>query len=220
MDFDAAIFDLDGTLLNSMDVWEKIDVDFLKRRNYLVPEGYVSTICSMSFQEAADYTIRLFNLKESTEDIVCEWNEMAQYEYAHNVKLAPYALDYLMKLKHLNIKIAVATGLPEELYKPCLLHNHIYEMFDALCSTEQVSRGKEYSDVFLLAARCLGITPQKCLVFEDVLPAVKSAKQAGMIVCGVYDKYSAYQKTQIMDIADSYLYSFKNAPLPKGRDND
>ncbi len=92
-------------------------------------------------------------------------------------------------------------------------------MFDELCSKEQVSRGKEYSDVFLLAARCLGITPQKCLVFEDVLPAVKSAKQAGMIECGMYDKYSAYQKAQIMDIADSYLYSFKNAPLPKGRDN-
>jgi HAD superfamily hydrolase (TIGR01509 family) len=174
----------------------------------------------MSFQEAADYTIRLFNLKESTEDIVREWNEMAQYEYTHNVKLAPYALDYLMKLKHLNIKIAVATGLPEKLYKPCLIHNHIYEMFDALCSTEQVGRGKEYSDVFLFAAKCLEIPPEKCLVFEDVLPAVKSAKQAGMTVCGVYNKYFAYQKAQIMNIADSYLYSFKNAPLPKGRNND
>ena len=215
MNFKAVIFDLDGTLLNSMDIWEKIDADFLKKRNIPVPENYVATICSMSFKEAAEYTIRLFDLKESVDDIVREWNEMAQYEYAHHVELAPYALDYLRELKHLNIKIAVATGLPEELYKPCLLNNHVYKMFDALCSTEQVSRGKEYSDIFLFTARCLDILPQDCLVFEDVLPAVKSAKQAGMIVCGVYDKYSAHQKKQIMDMADSYLYSFKNAPLPR-----
>lgn len=219
MNFEAVIFDLDGTLLNSMDIWEKIDVDFLKKRNIPVPENYVVTICSMSFKEAAEYTIRLFDLKESVDDIVHEWNEMALYEYAHNVKLVPYALDYLMELKRLNIKIAVATGLPEELYKPCLLNNHIYEMFDALCSTEEVSKGKEYSDVFLFTARSLGISPQNCLVFDDVLPAVKSAKQAGMIVCGVYDKYSAHQKKQIMDIADNYLYSFENAPLPRICDN-
>ena len=215
MNFKAVIFDLDGSLLNSMDIWEKIDADFLKKRNIPVPENYVATICSMSFKEAAEYTVHLFDLKESVDDIVREWNEMAQYEYAHHVELAPYALDYLRELKHLNIKIAVATGLPEELYKPCLLNNHVYKMFDALCSTEQVSRGKEYSDIFLFTARCLDILPQDCLVFEDVLPAVKSAKQAGMIVCGVYDKYSAHQKKQIMDMADSYLYSFKNAPLPR-----
>lgn len=215
MNFKAVIFDLDGTLLNSMDIWEKIDADFLKKRNIPVPENYVATICSMSFKEAAEYTVHLFDLKESVDDIVREWNEMAQYEYAHNVKLVPYALGYLTELKHLNVKIAVATGLPEELYKPCLLNNHIYEMFDALCSTEQVSRGKEYSDVFLFAARCLDILPKDCLVFEDVLPAVKSAKQAGMIVCGVYDKYSAHHKKQIMDIADNYLYSFEAAPLPR-----
>lgn len=169
MNFKAAIFDLDGTLLNSMDIWEKIDDDFLKQRNITVPENYVATICSMSFKEAAEYTIRLFDLKESVDDIVREWNKMAQYEYAHNVELAPYALDYLTELKHLNIKLAVATGLPEELYKPCLLNNHIYEMFDALCSTEQVSRGKEYCDIFLFTARCLDMPPKDCLVFEDVL---------------------------------------------------
>lgn len=215
MNFKAVIFDLDGTLLNSMDIWEKIDADFLKKRNIPVPENYVATICSMSFKEAAEYTIRLFDLKESVDDIVHEWSEMAKYEYAHNIELAPYALDYLTELKHLNIKLAVATGLPEELYKPCLLNNHIYEMFDALCSTEQVNRGKEYCDIFLFTARCLNMPPKDCLVFEDVLPAVKSAKQAGMIVCGMYDKYSAHQQKQIMGIADDYLYSFEAAPLPR-----
>jgi len=216
MDFQAAIFDLDGTLLNSMDVWEKIDARFLSKRGLPVPPNYVTEICARSFEEAAQYTIELFGLSESVDAIIEEWNRMAAYEYKNNVGLTPNTLEYLTKLKEAHVKLAVATGLPEGLYKPCLLHNGIYEMFDALCSTDQVERGKEYPDIFLLAANALIITPQKCVVFEDVLPAVKSAKQAGMIVYGVYDKYSAHHQSEISTLADGYLLDFRTAPLPRG----
>lgn len=214
MNFEAAIFDLDGTLLNSMDVWERIDVSFLQKRGLSPPSSYVTEICARSFEEAAKYTIDLFGLSESIETIICEWNERALFEYAHNIKLFPYALDYLLVLKKAGVKLAVATGLPEMLYKPCLKNNLIHSMFDALCSTDELARGKEYPDVFLLAADRLGMTPDQCIVFEDVLPAVKSAKQAGMTVYGIYDKYSANNRTEIESIADGYLLNFKNAPLP------
>lgn len=214
MNFQAAIFDLDGTLLNSMDVWEQIDIDFLKKRNLTAPENYVAEICARSFEEAAQYTIDLFGLNESIPAIVEEWNCMAISKYRNDVGLTPYALNYLLRLKAENIKLAIATGLPEELYLPCLQSNGIYDLFDVICSTEQVPYGKERPDVFLLAAKKLGISPQKCIVFEDVLPAVKSAKQAGMIVYGVYDKYSAHHQSEIMAIADGYLLDFRDAPLP------
>ena len=87
MNFEAAIFDLDGTLLNSMDIWEHIDISFLKKRNLPVPGNYVTEICARNFEEAAQYTIDLFGLSEDTENIVKEWNDMAVYEYAHNVRL-------------------------------------------------------------------------------------------------------------------------------------
>lgn len=215
MDFEAAIFDLDGTLLNSMDVWEKIDVAFLSKRELPVPKNYVMEICARSFEEAAQYTIELFGLNETVPAIIDEWNLMAAYEYAHHVHLMPYTLDYMLQLKASHIKLAVATGLPEELYKPCLVNNGVYGLFDILCSTDQVKRGKEYPDVFLLAADELKVPPQKCSVFEDVLPAIKSAKQAGMITYGVYDKYSAHNELEIKAIADGYLYDFRNAPLPR-----
>jgi beta-phosphoglucomutase-like phosphatase (HAD superfamily) len=77
MDFNAAIFDLDGTILDSMDVWEHIDIQFLKKRNLPVPENYVTEICARSFEEAAQYTIDLFGLQETVEGIIEEWNNMA-----------------------------------------------------------------------------------------------------------------------------------------------
>ena len=81
MDFNAAIFDLDGTILDSMDVWEHIDIQFLKKRNLPVPDNYVTEICARSFEEAAQYTIDLFGLQETVEGIIEEWNNMAVEEY-------------------------------------------------------------------------------------------------------------------------------------------
>ena len=214
MDFNAAIFDLDGTILDSMDVWEHIDIQFLKKRNLPVPENYVTEICARSFEEAAQYTIDLFGLQETVEGIIEEWNNMAVEEYSNHVGLLPYALDYLLCLKEHGIKLAVATGLPEKLYMPCLKNNSILELFDALCSTDEVQRGKEYSDVFELAARKLGVAPEHCIVFDDVLPAIKSAKAASMLAGGIYDKYSADQRTEIERIADIYLLDFRQAPIP------
>lgn len=99
MDFNAAIFDLDGTILDSMDVWEHIDIQFLKKRNLPVPENYVTEICARSFEEAAQYTIDLFGLQETVEGIIEEWNNMAVEEYSNHVGLLPHALDYLLQLK-------------------------------------------------------------------------------------------------------------------------
>lgn len=215
MDFEAAIFDLDGTLLDSMDVWEYIDIQFLQKRNIPVPDGYVTEICARSFEEAAQYTIDLFGLPESVDSIIDEWNDMALYEYAHHVKLLSYALNYLTQLKAQGIKLAVATGLPEKLYIPCLKNNSILELFDALCSTDEVHRGKEYPDIYEYAAQKLGVAPERCIVFDDVLPAIRSAKQAKMLAGGVYDKYSADQRREIEKIADIYLLNFKLAPIPR-----
>lgn len=214
MTFEAAIFDLDGTLLNSMHVWEQIDIEFLQKRGLPVPADYVVEICARSFEEAAQYTIELFGLPETIDDIIKEWNVMAAYEYAYNVKIQSYAMDYLLQLKSRGIKLAVATGLPKELFIPCLKNNSILHLFDVLCSTDEVRHGKECPDVFELAAKRLRVVPERCIVFDDVLPAIKSAKMANMIACGIYDKYSAHNQTEIEEIADSYIFNFKEAPFP------
>src|SRR5690554_6721296 len=153
LDFKAAIFDLDGTLLDSMWVWEQIDLDFLAERNLKVPAKYITEITSKSFREAAEYTITLFGLEESVEEIIREWNKRAMEKYSYDVPLKPHAKEYLLFLKTHGIKLGTATALPKVLYEPALRNNGVYELFAAHTSTDEVGRGKGCPDVYLLSAK-------------------------------------------------------------------
>ena len=206
--FKAAIFDLDGTLIDSMGVWEKVDRDFLAKRNLPVPDGYVNQLSSLSFREAAEYTIALFGLPEKAAAIIEEWNDMVRYEYSHNIVLKPHAREYLKYLKQARVKLGTATSLPKVLYEPVLRNNGIYELFDALSSTDEVSRGKEYPDIYQLAAQKLAVLPGDCIAFDDILAAISAIKAAGMKAYGVYDPFSAHNKKAIQAIADGYIYDF------------
>lgn len=208
-DFKGAIFDLDGTLIDSMGIWEKIDKEFLKRRNISIPQDYIEKINDMSFEQVAKYTIERFNLNENEDDIISEWNEMAVYEYSNNIKLKPNVRKYIKKLKDNNIKIGLATSLPKMLYEPVLKNNHIYEYFDVLASTEDVNRDKSYPDIYLLVAEKFNFNPQDCMGFEDILVALKTMKKANFKVVGVYDKYSDSEIDEMKKISDRFIYDFK-----------
>ncbi len=112
MNCDAAIFDLDGTILDSLWVWEDISKDFLSKKGKDIPVTYIQELCSKSFQEAAEYTIRLFMLSETSQEVISEWNRLALIEYKHNIKLKKYCLPYLQYLKEEGKKLAIATSLP------------------------------------------------------------------------------------------------------------
>lgn len=208
------IFDLDGTLLDSMGLWEQIDIDFLEGRGLAVPRDYLSAIASRSFPEAAAYTIERFHLPDRVADLLSEWNGMAAYAYGHTVPMKPHAKEYLDALKASGAKLGVATSLPEALYAPALKHHGIAHHFDAICSTDEVAHGKTCPDVFLLAARKLGAHPSDCVLFEDILQAVQSGKAAGMTVYGMLDEASKADWDKIKQVADGVLHDFRDAPLP------
>jgi HAD superfamily hydrolase (TIGR01509 family) len=211
---DAAIFDLDGTLVDSMWVWERIDVDFLAKRGIEVPPDYFDAISALGFRETANYTIERFSLGESPDALMREWNDMAIDEYSHNIGLKPGAGEYLERLRAAGVRLAVATSSPPELSEPALVNNGIREFFDVVCTAGDVARGKEFPDIFLYAAERISTNPGRCLVFEDTLPAVKSAKRAGMSVWGVYDESSSDHWEEIKRTADGYLRNFRDAPQP------
>lgn len=212
MKIQAAIFDLDGTLMDSMDVWLKIDEEFLEKRGHKMCAEYINAVTNMGMGEVADYTIKYFELTETVQDVMREWNEAALAEYSNNVPLKPFAIDYLRKLRAGGIKLAVATSLPETLYKPALKNCGLYGMFDFTCSTDDVKAGKESPDVFLLAAHKLGVEAQNCIVFEDTLNGVKSAKSIGMLTCAVHDKSALMHTSELKKIADFYIENFNQAP--------
>ena len=205
----AYIFDLDGTLFQSMDVWGKVDKTFFGKRGLVLPKANANAMIAMHMDEAAEYVVSLFNLNESPEDIKQEWLAIAQEFYENDVKMKPHAKQYLEKLAAAGHKLAVATSLPEELMTP-MLHKHgIWHIFHAICNASEVGTGKAKPDIFLLAAKRLGGRPQDCLVFDDILAAVKSAKSIGMKVCGVYDASSAHHWDEIRALADFTITDFK-----------
>lgn len=204
----AAIFDLDGTLVDSMDVWSKIDEEYLKSFGLEVPDNLQKEITHLTLTETAKYFKEKFNIKDNINSIIDKWNSMAFYHYSNNIGLKEGALDYLKYLKENNIKIALATSNSVPLLEASLKNNGIYEYFDVISTSEEVKKSKSHPDIYLLSAKKLNVDPKNCIVFEDIPLAVKGAKLAGMTVYAVYDKSSEDSKEELMALADKYIYDF------------
>lgn len=211
----AYIFDLDGTLLDSMGIWEQIDREFLSDRGLDLPPDYMQTIHSMSFSQAAAYTIARFDLADQVPTLIEEWNARAVEAYTHRVRLKPHADAYITALKQHGARLGIATSLPAVLYQPALQQNGIFHAFDVICTTDEIQTDKSSPDIFLLTAQKLKASVRECTVFEDLLSGVQSAKQAGMTVYGMYDPSSQADWLRIQQVADGVLYDFHDAPLPQ-----
>ncbi len=207
-DFKAAIFDLDGTLFESTDVWRKIDVIFFERRGIAFDESYVKSVGSKSLAEAADYTIQRYSLDEDPKDIIREWHELISHEYENNIMLKDGALEFLELIKSKNITMAVATGLPRVMFQAALNRLGISKYFKVCCSVEDVGKGKNSPDLFFHTADLLSCSPQECILFEDVPEVMEVAKKIGMKVCGVWDIVSA-KKQGGEEISDYYIKTWR-----------
>lgn len=207
----GVIFDLDGTLVDSMGVWAKIDSDYLTDLGLEVPKNLKEEITHLGFKEVAKYFKKRFNIASSEEEIMKTWHDMAYVEYKNNIKLKPGAREFLEQLKESNIKIGLATSNSYPLLEVCLKSNNIFHLFDSITITGEVPRGKDFPDVYLLAAKRLGLEPKECAVFEDILPAVKGALSAGMKVFAVEEHtVSKEEKSQIKEIVHEYIDSFND----------
>lgn len=205
----AAIFDLDGTLVDSMWVWHQIDIDFLSEKGHSVPNNLNDEITHLSFSQTAEYFKNRFGLTESIEEIMNTWNSMAYNHYTKNVKLKEGALEYLQKLKNSGIKIGLATSNSIPLLTTTLKSNNAFHLFDAITVTDEVNKSKSNPDIYLLAAKKLNVNPSECMVFEDIIAAVNGAKLAGMKVTGVYDDHAKHQEEAMKENCDNYIYSYK-----------
>lgn len=207
--FQGAIFDLDGTLLDSMWIWEQIDIDFLGKRGLAVPEDYIEKITPMHFHQAAAYTIERFGLPETPEMLIDEWSAMALEAYRTVIGLKPHAKEYLLYLKENGVKLSVATASSDYIYTPALKRNGIYDLFDAFTSSQEVARGKGFPDVYELAAERIGLKAADCAVFEDIYAGIKGANDGGFFTVGVEEPCSAHEKDKIMAHANRYISDYQ-----------
>lgn len=207
-DIDAVIFDLDGTLVDSMGIWKDIDIAFLSERNLPFEENLQYEIEGMSFTETAEFFRKHFQLTESVEELKQIWNEMARQKYRYEIPMKQGAKDFLEELKSKKIKMGIATSNSMELVDAVCERHHLRDYIDVIVTACSVAKGKPAPDVYLEAARQLGVSNERCLVFEDIVKGLEAGIHAGMKVCAVEDSYSATQRRDKMAICDYYIDSY------------
>ena len=206
---EAIIFDLDGSLVDSMWMWRNIDIEFLAKRGKTLPDTFQQEIEGMSFTETAIYSKKRFQLSESVEELKAIWNQMAIDKYSNEVDFKPNAGFFLQYCKEHQLRMGIATSNSKELVKAVSEALNLHHYIDVVVTSCEVNKGKPAPDVYLEAARRLDVAPKKCLVFEDIPAGILAGKAANMTVCAVDDIYSKELSEKKRKLADYYIYDYK-----------
>lgn len=204
----AVIFDLDGSLVDSMWMWEQIDIEYLARFGIELPKDLQARIEGMSFRETAVYFKERFSLPDSLEQIKADWNQMAWDKYMNEVPLKPGAAEFLKGCREQDIKLGIATSNSRELVENIAEVHNLRHFFSCIMTGCDVAHGKPFPDIYLAVADALCVAPENCLVFEDIVPGIMAGKNAGMEVCAVEDEYSVHDRRTKQELADYYISDF------------
>ena len=209
----AAVFDLDGTLIDSMQIWREIDEAFFAKRNRSVPENYQMEIAHLGFRACAAFTRERYLPDESEETMLAEWREMCleKYRAKDSAKyLKEGAAAFVRALHERGIRLCIATASSPELFLPVLSAGGIREYFECWTTVDEAGRDKGCPDIYRLCAEKMCLAPAECVVFDDNLAAIRAAKEAGMRTVGVYDPASDSQRDSIRREAWMYLETFRD----------
>lgn len=204
----TVLFDLDGTLADSMMVWTNIDIQFFEKRNMEFPDTIQKEIEGMSFTETAAYFKWRFNLPETVDELKALWSAQAIDEYRYHVKLKPGAREFVSYLRSQNIKIGIASSNSRGLLDAFFEAQDMTKDIDVVVTSCDVCAGKPAPDVYLKAAQLLESKPEECLVFEDIPMGILAGKNAGMTVCAVDDLYSSGMTDEKKQLADYFIHDF------------
>lgn len=201
----AAVFDMDGTLTDSMSAWTGLYEILFDRLGLKTPSDFLMKVNHLPMQRRMDVIVELYSV-DIDPVAVYEWWYEQIYDYYLNVfKVKPYTLDALNALKKAGVRMAVATASDKRLVDAFVRGNSLDGYFAAATDLTEVSRPKSSPDIYLKSARKLGVTPDECLVFEDTLIPIKAAKSGGFRVCGVRDDCSASDADEIIRLSDMTL---------------
>jgi len=207
--FKAIIFDLDGTLIDSMQLWRRVDTEFLNSRGIRVPKDLFDHLPhGNSFIQTATYFKNRFDLPDSPESIMQEWTDMVSHHYENDIPLKPGVKNLIEALANKGFIIGLGTSNSYELAVKSLKHNGIWHYFRTAVTGDEHLKGKPFPDIYLLAAQRLDLEPAECLVIEDTLTGVQAGKAAGMTVYAIHDEDSSEQHEQIKQTADRFYSDY------------
>ena len=216
LDFQGAIFDADGTLLDSMHVWRNLGSLYLQSRGITPEKGLSARLWPLSYSQGCAYLKEHYGLHESVSEIQEGISGMIEGFYRDEAELKPGVRDFLEVLRRRDIHMVIATSGDRELLLSALTRSGIAEYFDAVFTCSELGTDKHDSKIFLACAETLGLNAGSIAVFEDVLYAIESAKSAGFITCGVYDASSINDRQRIIDTADYYIDNWRRISSEDG----
>ncbi|MCD8329804.1 MAG: HAD family phosphatase [Lachnospiraceae bacterium] len=203
-----AIFDMDGTLVDSMPYWHNIGRDYLLSRGKEPEEHLWEKLSTMSTAESARYFQERYGLTEDVPTIVQGFNNIMAENYRLRVPAKPGVREYLLSLRDAGVDLSLATATSIPLVEVTLRRLELLPLFSHITSCDEVGVGKDRPDVFQLALKRLGAAPEEAVMYEDAWFAVQTAKALGMHVAGVYDPTCTGTPEQMAAVCDCYIRDF------------
>ena len=209
MSINGAIFDADGTLLNSMHVWRNLGERYLISLGIIPEKGLSGKLWPLSYDEGCEYLMKNYDLKRSVSEIQRGISRMIDKFYAEEAELKPGVRDFLDELRRKNIPMVIATSGDRNLLSSALVRNDIADYFASVFTCSELNTDKRHAKIFTACAEFLKLKPENIAVFEDSLFAIEAAKSAGFITFGVEDASSINDKERIIETANYYIYDWR-----------
>lgn len=209
IDYNAIIFDLDGTLINSLDIWLEADKKFITGLGFEYNSILSEKMKTMHFDSACRYLADELPVDMTPEQVAAKLMELVEHAYLHEMDLKPFVREYIEKQYSKGIKMCVATSNIKPLAEGVLKSLGIYEMLEFVITSDEVGNSKETPDIFTEAVKRMGSSPNRTIVFEDSVHAAKSSAKAGFFTVGVFDNHYANDYHILKSITQRVIMSFE-----------
>lgn len=201
----GAIFDMDGTLLDSMHVWIDIADKYLISKNLSITPEIEEEIAGLMLKDLGEYFIKYFGFKMTVDEIINEVNSLVENEYFYKVQIKPGTAELLETLKKRGVSMCVATASDRYLVEAALRRVGILDYFSAIFTCSEVDANKTSPDIYEHALNHLGTKKYETYVFEDTYTPIRTAKEAGFPVVAIADKWSVGKRELIKKEADFFI---------------
>lgn len=203
------IFDLDGTITDTNGLWLEVDREFLSRRGLTNTPEYEKVVSRSIYPIAAAFTKEYYQLPDSPEDIMAEWDSLAERHYRELAPLKPGAEEFLRQCRAEGRPMAIFTACRPALCQTVLDRFRLRELFDHVIFAEEIGLEKRDPRCFTRLSELLGAPPEDCTLFDDSPDNCATAMKAGMTAVGVYDSYYAARQDELKSVCRRYVRSLE-----------
>lgn len=204
----CAIFDFDGTLFDSMFLWDSVGEIYLRSLGKNPKLSIREDVRALSLYQSACYFKQEYDLSFSVEEIIAGINRTIEHFYIHEIMPKSGVVDFLEQMKKAEIQMCIATASDRYLVEAALKRCRMSHYFDAVFTCSEVGHGKDEPAIFQKAMKYFDAEYNSTVVFEDAFHAVRTAKTAGFSVIAVFDN-SETRQTEIRNLSDCYIVNFE-----------